>query len=320
MQNICSKIKSSVDKNRLDLFYTVAFGLTIVAVIWITLLSRQPEQRTVYLIPLWSYRRALSGHWISLVDNLCNVLMFVPIGFFLTIVFGTGQIQTLIIGFLISLLIETSQIVFALGSFEVDDLINNSLGAYIGYTIFSRRNLEISGFGIKDNLKLTSATVLICTVLLASFQWASEYSLHQRMIQFAALNDREGMRNLLILDGKNGHTWNSGVHVNYNSDGSISIFGQSDIRSWFVLGTQSLDEGNYILTGFSGVEPRTVAIEIAFYDEEQGSYEQAVMDLGPYGDVEFHLVSPTKVRTYVSVYPECDCDVIVRPAIYKEGV
>lgn len=40
-------------------------------------------------------------------------------------------------GFLASLLTETVQLVFHLGWFDVDDLINNTLGTLMGFILFA---------------------------------------------------------------------------------------------------------------------------------------------------------------------------------------
>lgn len=36
-------------------------------------------------------------------------------------------------------------------------------------------------------------------------------------------------------------------------------------------------------------------------------------------EVKFSLEETTKLMVYVSVYNECDCDVVATPVIYKEG-
>lgn len=62
-----------------------------------------------------------------------NIIWFVPFGMYLQY---TGKqrklLHTAIYGFLFSLLIETLQYVFGTGFSELDDLILNTLGAWIG--------------------------------------------------------------------------------------------------------------------------------------------------------------------------------------------
>lgn len=41
-------------------------------------------------------------------------------------------------------------------------------------------------------------------------------------------------------------------------------------------------------------------------------------DVGPIDEVRFILCETKVLKVYVIVYDGCDCDVIARPAIYKE--
>jgi glycopeptide antibiotics resistance protein len=69
-------------------------------------------------------------------DNLLgNLLGFVPIGFLLPLlipVFRKG-IYVFLAGFFLSLGFELTQLVLGLGVFDVDDLILNTAGCYLGY-------------------------------------------------------------------------------------------------------------------------------------------------------------------------------------------
>jgi glycopeptide antibiotics resistance protein len=69
-----------------------------------------------------------------------NVLLFVPLGLFARVLWKRGLIGTLLIGFTASLLIEITQLSANFGTapfvyrvFDVDDLINNTLGAVLGW-------------------------------------------------------------------------------------------------------------------------------------------------------------------------------------------
>lgn len=71
----------------------------------------------------------LEGGMETLLENIGNVVLFIPLGIFLKWV-GVGDVKRA--GFFASFLIEILQCTFALGTFECDDLINNTLGAVIG--------------------------------------------------------------------------------------------------------------------------------------------------------------------------------------------
>ncbi|WP_066506373.1 VanZ family protein [Abyssisolibacter fermentans] len=67
-----------------------------------------------------------------------NIIAFMPLGFFLPLIFKrlSKFRYTLIIGVVSSLLIEILQIVFAVGCFDIDDIILNSTGIILGYMIY----------------------------------------------------------------------------------------------------------------------------------------------------------------------------------------
>ncbi|MCP1150681.1 MULTISPECIES: VanZ family protein [Bacillus] len=80
-----------------------------------------------------------------------NVILFVPLGFILPILFSFNQLRKVIyIGFLVSLSIELIQFVLDLivgynyRSFDVDDIITNTLGTLIGVIIYkySKNSLD----------------------------------------------------------------------------------------------------------------------------------------------------------------------------------
>ena len=75
---------------------------------------------------------------ISIVNLLGNVLMFVPLGLFLPRLWPRLYAfrRFLISVTVVILLIELAQLFTLLGSFDIDDLILNVLGAAIGYWIY----------------------------------------------------------------------------------------------------------------------------------------------------------------------------------------
>lgn len=104
-------------------------------IIWITLLSRTPKDRQVYLIPFASYVKAAEGKMVWLVENIENIIMFLPIGFFAQSI--TQRIKrTVMGGFGFSLCIELMQFVTQRGCLEIDDLIHNTLGTYLGAILY----------------------------------------------------------------------------------------------------------------------------------------------------------------------------------------
>ena len=106
-------------------------------VLLFTVLGRRSNKtdEMIYNLELFScYRRIIIQHDHSmLISVLENILMFVPIGFTLSVIFKKHRvIIPLLISFGLSLCIEVCQLLLHSGTFELDDLFNNTLGAAIG--------------------------------------------------------------------------------------------------------------------------------------------------------------------------------------------
>ena len=288
-----------------DYIFCILFGAYIAAILWITLFSRLGTERRSFLLPFHSYVEILKGEWRPLLENIGNIALFIPLGVALKC---SGVRDVKKTGFLVSLLIEVLQFTFALGTFECDDLIHNTLGAVIGAWCVGKIGGEIRLGSQMRRVILLS--VVLCSMVPFGYQEVR----HQKMVRLAAIYDREdGTKNLLVLNGKNGFAWNTDVYVEYLNDGSLHIKGLSDKRSWWPIGEISLKPGVYSFSGLSGVEKNTVGLELEINNQ------RFTPDVGPIDEVRFTLEETTKLKVYVSVYDGCDCDVIATPAIYKEG-
>ena len=83
------------------------------------------------------YRNILG--WRAVFLNIFgNVLAFMPFGFFLPVIWVRTRhwYITVLLSFAMSLLVETMQLVGKVGSFDVDDLLLNTIGGFAGYIIF----------------------------------------------------------------------------------------------------------------------------------------------------------------------------------------
>ncbi len=87
-----------------------------------------------HLYPFWSYTVLYNS---LLSQLLLNILMFIPIGFFVGGALKKKHILDIIgIGFLLSFLIELTQLITTRGVFNVDDIIHNVIGCIIGFSFF----------------------------------------------------------------------------------------------------------------------------------------------------------------------------------------
>lgn len=87
----------------------------------------------------YSYKEAWNHfsarEWRNII---LNIMMFVPFGFLLPLVSKKFQVfwKTYLAGFLFTFLIEMTQLLFNLGICEMDDFMNNTVGAMIGYGFY----------------------------------------------------------------------------------------------------------------------------------------------------------------------------------------
>ena len=98
----------------------------------------------VNLIPLWDIT---SGVRAYLINSGLNILLFVPLGFILPLLWKEFRSRRAmcLTGFLLSLGIELAQLLNYRVS-DVDDLIMNTLGAFLGYAVLmllSRKKKEL---------------------------------------------------------------------------------------------------------------------------------------------------------------------------------
>ncbi|MCF0260882.1 MAG: VanZ family protein [Erysipelotrichaceae bacterium] len=143
----------AVRRKRKSLNHFMGVSLIIfgVGLVYLTLLSRMnTETRGIETDFLYELRLAFSledgvlelasSYW--LLQTVHNILLFIPGGMIIPwwcrrMKLKMTSLGALACGFLISLCIETTQLVTATGIFEISDLMNNTLGFFIGFLFFS---------------------------------------------------------------------------------------------------------------------------------------------------------------------------------------
>lgn len=123
--------------------------------IWTYTLLPLPEPETIRCagvnLDVWAFvhdiRGALARPGNTLTDPsvlqlALNVVLFLPLGFFVRVLGGRGVVAALLIGFGTSLFVETTQLTGVWGLypcayrvFDVDDLLTNTLGALLGSVV-----------------------------------------------------------------------------------------------------------------------------------------------------------------------------------------
>ena len=101
---------------------------------------RTTNKHEVVIIPFNLIQSVLHepDHFQWFLQIALNVVLFIPFGFMLPIINQHNQsfFTTLFYGFLFSFAIEVMQYITGRGLADIDDLINNTLGAVIGYLIY----------------------------------------------------------------------------------------------------------------------------------------------------------------------------------------
>lgn len=95
------------------------------------------RSRTFNLTPFWSYRAIRSGNPLLLLQDILNVVAFIPVGLLLGCTIGRLKCwQVLLIGLALSMCIEILQLFLLRGFAEFDDLFHNMVGCLVGYGVF----------------------------------------------------------------------------------------------------------------------------------------------------------------------------------------
>lgn len=294
----------------------IGLSVSVFLILWITLFSRIGSDSRNFYPPFWSYRAIINGSGKALYEVVGNIILFFPVGVIAGLILGLSTWHTMFMGFSISLLIESLQWFFWLGSFEIDDLIHNTIGAMIGAFIFSKTQIHF----FRDNRKRNIIVVCGLVALFLSILLLYQNLIYSRMKQFAALSDREdGTVNLLVLNGEEGFVGNTEVYILYNDDGTITIDGEAKSRGWKLLGKISLSPGQYSFTGLQGTDNDDIVLEIEYLDRIMQKYQRLTPDIRSGETENFEIQSDTRIRVSMEVFPGTKTNAIkARPVIYRE--
>lgn len=102
-------------------------------------MEREVAFQRMNFIPFESIYSVLThtNFMYSLRNIAGNILLFIPLGFSIPLRFKVNKFWTVtFLGFLTSCFIEVIQLFTSIRSFDVDDLILNTLGAIIGFVLY----------------------------------------------------------------------------------------------------------------------------------------------------------------------------------------
>ena len=95
------------------------------------------------------------GFPLFMINIVGNIVAFAPFGFFLPVISRRSKkwYNTVTFGFTWSLILETLQLISKVGSFDVDDLFLNTLGAAFGFGCYSICDYVTGGKYIETDRK-----------------------------------------------------------------------------------------------------------------------------------------------------------------------
>lgn len=108
-------------------------------------------------IPLW-FPSEFSRRWLF---SLGNLLLFVPYGILLPMIFKINYVKTLLLFLCFIFAVETTQLVTYLGYFDAEDILINTIGMTQGYISYR--------IGMKGKTTLSKTLLSITTILFLTF-------------------------------------------------------------------------------------------------------------------------------------------------------
>ncbi|MDG0060834.1 MULTISPECIES: VanZ family protein [Priestia] len=126
--------------------------LFLASIVFIIRLTMFPESSLgigegkggINLVPFYTMRDLLFHHSFSdfILNNIGNIILFLPFGFFLPMRFKKidNLSKSLLVGMLLSVSIEIAQLFMPNRWTDIDDVLLNTLGTGVGYSLFKVLN------------------------------------------------------------------------------------------------------------------------------------------------------------------------------------
>lgn len=133
---VVNGIRGLRSKEPAPMLPSVLFGIYAAVMLMITFLSRESGSRKGIDLELFSTWGNNDRNHSFVVEN---VLLFIPYGFLSRWAFGWTKRfwGCMFLGAVTSLGIETLQLVTQRGYFQIDDILTNILGTFIGFLLFA---------------------------------------------------------------------------------------------------------------------------------------------------------------------------------------
>ena len=130
--------------DKIQLTAAIILSVYVVLLLYFTVFGRYSHPEYTYQIYFFkSYRYFFEQfEWQSIRQIIINIAMMIPFGFLLPVLMKNKHkyLLTLLFALLLILFIESMQMVMQCGTFELDDVINNLIGTFIGILLFALAN------------------------------------------------------------------------------------------------------------------------------------------------------------------------------------
>ena len=130
--------------NKMQCAAAILLSLYIVVLLYFTVTGRYSHEEYEYEIQFFTSYRWFFRHNEEqmLRQLLINLVMLMPVGFLLPIIINVKHkyLVTMALSLLLTVFIETMQLIMKCGEFEIDDIINNFVGAVMGMLIYMLLN------------------------------------------------------------------------------------------------------------------------------------------------------------------------------------
>ena len=155
---------------------STVFSLWVVFALKLLLFSRTPgSERSFNLVPFATISHYLSrggsgGRRLAFGNIAGNVLLFIPLGAYLSVLTKSTVARTMLIVASASVAVEIIQGVFGLGASDIDDVLLNCLGGFIGIQLLLLLKVMLRDRGqvrtVVAVLSVVALPVLVCLLFV----------------------------------------------------------------------------------------------------------------------------------------------------------
>lgn len=144
------------NKITLTLFFIYFIFLT-----WIIIFKMETDLKDFLNVTNYRIINLKPYAYMNPIEVGLNILIFLPFGIYSSIIFNkTTTFTKILYGLFLSFLFETTQYVFAIGTSDITDLIDNTIGTIIGIILF-----KILNFAFEEHTDSIINTISIAIIL-----------------------------------------------------------------------------------------------------------------------------------------------------------